>query len=132
MWTISLLTRPAGTLPGQRMMNGARSEPSIAVKYVPRHGPLSPSQGLVASGPLSLVKIDQRVVFDAGFLDGVEDLAGAVVHLGQAIGPIAVAGLAGELRIGQRRHVNQRERNVGIERLGRRRVALDELHGAAS
>ena len=27
-----LLTRPAGTLPGQRTMNGVRSEPSIAVK----------------------------------------------------------------------------------------------------
>jgi len=28
---ISLLTRPAGTLPGQRMMKGTRNEPSIPV-----------------------------------------------------------------------------------------------------
>ncbi len=119
MWTISLLTRPAGTLPGQRMMNGARSEPSIAVKYVPRHGPLSALPGIGRLRAVVAGENDQRVVFDAGFLDGVEDLAGAVVHLGEAIGPIAVAGFAGELRIGQRRHVNQRERNVGIERLAR-------------
>ena len=57
MCTISLLTLPAGTRPGQRMMKGARSEASMAVKYVPRHGPLSPSQGWVASGPLSLAKM---------------------------------------------------------------------------
>jgi hypothetical protein len=57
MCTISLLTRPAGTLPGQRMMKGARIPPSIAVKYVPRHGPLAPSQGWIASGPLPLVKM---------------------------------------------------------------------------
>ena len=50
MCTISLETRPAGIFPGQRMMNGARREASIAVKYVPRHGPLSPSHGSVASG----------------------------------------------------------------------------------
>ena len=53
---ISLLTRPAGTLPGQRMINGVRIPPSIAVKYVLRHGPFAPPQGLL-SGPLSLVKM---------------------------------------------------------------------------
>jgi hypothetical protein len=31
MWTISLQARPASTFPGQRMMNGARSDASIAV-----------------------------------------------------------------------------------------------------
>jgi hypothetical protein len=27
-------------------------------------------------------KDDQGVVFDAGFLDGIEDLSGAVIHFG--------------------------------------------------
>ena len=73
---------------------------------------------------------DDRVVFDAGLFDRVEDLAGAIVHLGEAIGPIAVAGLARELGIRQGRHVNQRERDVGEKRLARARVFLDELDGA--
>src|SRR5271157_5972626 len=41
--TSSLLTLPAGTLPGQRMMHGARFDPSSEVKYPPRHGPEDPS-----------------------------------------------------------------------------------------
>ena len=60
---------------------------------------------------------NERVVFDAGFLDRIQDLSGAVVHFGQAISPIAIACFASELRIWQRRHVNQRERNVGKKRL---------------
>ena len=32
---------------------------------------------------------DQRVIVDARLLDGVENLPGAIVHFGQAIGPIS-------------------------------------------
>src|SRR5262249_56655896 len=75
-------------------------------------------------------KDDNRVLFDAGFLDRVQNLSSAVVHLGQTIGPIAVARFASELRIWQRWKVEQRERNVRIERLGRGRGALYENHSA--
>ncbi len=50
---------------------------------------------------------DDGVVFDASSLDRIEDLAGAVVHLSEAVGPVAVAGLSGERSIWQYRHVNQ-------------------------
>jgi hypothetical protein len=40
---------------------------------------------------------DERIVLDARLLDGIKDLPGAVIHFGQAIGPIAVAGSAREL-----------------------------------
>ena len=36
----------------------------------------------------------------------IENLPGAVVHLGQTIRPIPVAGSPGEVWIGQRRHVH--------------------------
>src|SRR5262249_28162846 len=50
---------------------------------------------------------DDGIIFDTRFLDGIEDLARAIVHLGEAVGPIAIPGPARELRIRQRRHVNQ-------------------------
>ena len=53
------------------------------------------------------------IVFDAGFLDRVEDLASAIVHLGETIGPIAVPRLPGKLRVRQCWHVKEGERNVG-------------------
>ena len=40
--TISLLTFPAGTFPGQRMMQGVRFDPSREVNRPPRHGPEDP------------------------------------------------------------------------------------------
>ena len=40
--TISLLTLPAGTLPGQRTMHGVRFELSSEVNSEPRHGPENP------------------------------------------------------------------------------------------
>ena len=40
--TISLLTFPAGTFPGQRMMQGVRFDPSRDVNRPPRHGPEDP------------------------------------------------------------------------------------------
>jgi hypothetical protein len=62
------------------------------VKYVPRHGPLSPSHGWVASGPLSLAKMT-IVFFYACFLDRVQNLSSAVVHLGQTIAQSPLPGL---------------------------------------
>ena len=52
---------------------------------------------------------DDGIVFDAGFFDRIEDLARTIVHLGKAVGPIAVAGSAGELGIRQCGHVKERE-----------------------
>ena len=40
--TSSLLTLPAGTLPGQRTMHGVRLEPSSEVNRPPRQGPELP------------------------------------------------------------------------------------------
>ena len=70
-----------------------------------------------------------RIVFNAAFFDGVQDLPRSKVHLGEAVGPIAVPGLAHELRIRQCRHVNQRKGNVGEKRLARARILLDECNG---
>jgi len=55
-----------------------------------------------------------------------------MVHLGQAIGPIAVTCFAGELPIRQRGNVKQRERNVSKERCSRVRASIDEFNGAGS
>src|SRR5215470_9247595 len=52
---------------------------------------------------------DDGIVFNAGFFDRIEDLARTIVHLGKAIGPIAVSGSAGELRMGYRWHVKERK-----------------------
>ena len=54
--TISLLTRPGATCPGQRIRHGVRSEPSMPVKYEPSQKPEVPRQGNVSSGPLSPAK----------------------------------------------------------------------------
>src|SRR5262249_1298354 len=97
-----------------------RATPWSAVT-IPRMGRL---WAVVAS------KYDNRVLFDAYFLDRVQNLSSTVVHLGQTIGPIAIARFAGELRIWQRRKMEQRERNVCIERFARVRVALDKIHSA--
>ena len=40
--TISLLTLPAGTFPGQRTRHGVRLEPSSEVNSPPRQGPENP------------------------------------------------------------------------------------------
>jgi hypothetical protein len=53
-----------------------------------------------------------RVVANAQPLDGVEHLADVVVHLGQHVRPVAIAGLAGKRRVGERRQVRLRQRRV--------------------
>jgi len=81
-------------------------------------------------GPLRAViagKDDNGVTFDARIFDRIQNLPGAVVHLGQAIGPIAVSSFSDELGIWQRRHMNHRLGNIGIERLAG--IVLDELYG---
>src|SRR5580658_7895666 len=56
--SISAVTTPAGTLPGQRTMAGTRIEPSHGgVKNPPRNGPLDPPRersALTSPAPLSL------------------------------------------------------------------------------
>src|SRR5215469_8704741 len=52
---------------------------------------------------------DDGIVFDPGLFDRIEDLARTIVHLGEAIGPIAVSGFAGELPIRQCWHVKERK-----------------------
>ena len=62
-------------------------------------------------------------------LDGVEDLADVGVHLRQRVGEVAVAGLAREVGVRQRREVHQREGDVGVERLAGLDAALHEVDG---
>ncbi|MCY1399838.1 hypothetical protein D9M71_149050 [compost metagenome] len=52
-----------------------------------------------------------------------------MVHFGQGVGPGAVAGLADECGVRQRRHVHEGEGNVGKERFAGLRIALDECRG---
>ena len=49
-------TLPAGTLPGQRRIIGARKPPSIAVPLPPANGVWPPSGQVKFSVPLSVVK----------------------------------------------------------------------------
>ena len=49
-------TVPAGTLPGQRIIAGARKPPSMIVPFAPRNGVLPPSGQVKFSVPLSVVK----------------------------------------------------------------------------
>ena len=54
-------------------------------------------------GPVVAGEDDDGVLTDAQPIDGVEHLADVVIHLGQQVGPVSVAGLAGEGRVRQRR-----------------------------
>ncbi|MNZ40180.1 hypothetical protein D3C78_576880 [compost metagenome] len=71
----------------------------------------------------------QGVVLHTGGLQGIENLAGAMVHFGKGIGPGPIAGLADEFRVRQRRHVHQGEGNVRQEGFAGLRIALDEGRG---
>src|SRR5262245_33848797 len=123
-WTISSLSRAAGILPGQRIMNGARMPPSHAVKYWPRHGPAQPSHGLTNSGPLSLVKIP--IVSSRIPRRSTPSIVARRRRLGQHVRPVAVPRLAHECGIGQRRQMRLRESDIGEEGLARLRLALHE------
>ena len=130
MWTISLLTRPGHLArPADHKRCAQRAFHRSKVSAPPRPAVTLPR--VSCFGALSLVKMTKRVIFNTGIFDGIEDLPGPIIHFGQAVGPIAVAGFAGELRIWQCRHVNQGKRNIGEERLSRVRIAFDELHGSA-
>src|ERR1700683_2549634 len=54
--TMPFSTLPAGTLPGQRMMQGTRKPPSSAVPLPPAKGVCPPSGQVKFSAPLSVVK----------------------------------------------------------------------------
>ena len=74
---------------------------------------------------------DECVLAEAQLFDCVEDLADVVIHLGQRVGPVAVAGAAGEVWMRQRRIMHERERHVGEERPLGLRVAAHEIDGSA-
>src|SRR6516164_5486939 len=112
-------------------MKGTRSEASIAVKYVPRHGPLSPSHGWVASGPLSLVKI--TIVFSSMpaslIASRICPVRWSISARQSAQSPLPV--LPANSGFGSVGKCTNENGNVRIERLVRVRVALDEIHSMA-
>jgi len=57
---------------------------------------------------------------------GVEHLADVVIHLGQHVGPVAIAGLAGKGRVRQRRQMRLCEGRIGEEGFSRLRLAFHE------
>ena len=113
------LARPAdherhadAAFPGSEVLALPRSRPSIPV----------PDE----FGPVVAGENHDGVVADAEPVHGIEHLADIVIHLGQHVGPVAVAGLAGECRIRQRRQMRLRHRRVGEEWLLRLDLALHE------
>src|SRR4029077_8955255 len=99
-------------------MKGTRMPPSQAVKYWPLwSGPAVP--GPDEFGPVVAGKYHDGVVADAETVHGIEHLADIVIHLSQHVGPVAIAGLAGECRVRQRRQMRLRDGGVGEERLFR-------------
>ena len=100
------------------LIAGARMLPSNGVlKKSPRQGPLvlPPTCGIDAAARVVAAEDDDGVVIDARFLNGVQDLTDAVVHLGDHVGkrPAALGGLADEIRVGDHR--------AGASRSNRRR-----------
>ena len=87
-------TVPGLTLPGQRMMAGARKPPSITVPLVALNGVMPPSGQVNTSAPLSVVKIDDGVVGLADIVDVLQERADAVVQLRHAGFFETVVGLA--------------------------------------
>ena len=73
---------------------------------------------------------DHRTLFDIRFLDGVEYLARPKVHLGDAVGPIAIACLARKLRIWVCLHVNRRDETYAKYGSPALAFSLDECNGA--
>ena len=121
---ISSVTVPAFTLPGQRTIAGVRMPPSKPDPKWPRHGPFEPPIDVRSSRRVVAVPDDDGVVGDAGLIDRVEHLAGAVVQLGERVRVDAAAGLALEVRMRNQRRMHLREADVGEERLaGLRRCA---------
>jgi hypothetical protein len=67
------------------------------------------------------------VVAHAQFIDRVEQAADIGIHFGQAICKVPVAGASCESGIRQRRHMDERERDIGVERPARLDRALHEV-----
>ena len=94
------------TLPGQRMKQKVRIEPSVASPSSPRKGPELPMSGVpwlpnladsLALRPVVRGEDDERVVVDAEFLQRVEDLADVVIAFHQLVAVLADARFAREL-----------------------------------
>ena len=77
-------TLPAGTLPGQRMMQGTRKPPSSAVPLPPANGVWPPSGQVKFSAPLSVLKTMIVSFFQAVVLQILHHRADDVVELRHA------------------------------------------------
>ena len=119
--SISSVTIPAGTFPGQRTIAGTRIEPSHGgVMNDPRYGPFDPPWiAGMSPAALSLEKTMMRVVGDPGLLHAVHDLPDPVIHLGDEVRVLAqpIRGRLVEVRVHRLRRVHVREPDVGEERL---------------
>ena len=87
-------TVPGLTLPGQRMIAGARKPPSITVPLVALNGVMPPSGQVKTSAPLSVVKMTMVLSASPDILHALQDGADAVIHLRHAGFLETVVGLA--------------------------------------
>lgn len=65
-------------------------------------------------------------------MDGIQNLSCTVIHLGEAIGPVGIAGLSNKFRIRQRGHMDHGRGDIRIERFVSGGIALDKSDGMVS
>ena len=97
-WTISSLTRPAGTWPKKHEGNADATFPRGEILAAPWPGLAVPR--LDEFRPVVARKDHDGVVADAEPVHGIEHLADIVIHLGEHVRPVAVAGLAAKAGFG--------------------------------
>ena len=141
---IPFSTLPAGTLPGQRTMQGTRKPPSSTVPLPPANGVWPPSGQVKFSAPLSVVKTTIVLSSRPASFELLHDRADDVVelrHAGLVDGP-AVLGVAhllvllGEVRDDvHARRVQPEEERLAValglvDELGRvvEDLVVDRLH----
>lgn len=86
-----------------------------------------PSKGPSRFRPIVTSEDDDRIVADVEFVDCVQDLSDMRIHFSEAVGKVSVPCFARELRIRQRREMNQRERNIRVERLAGGHAPFHEI-----
>src|SRR6202007_2923844 len=94
IWTISLLTRPAGTCPGQTRC-AQRAFHSSEIRSVKKAGCASPREALLR--PVVPGEYHDGVVGDAQGVEKVEQHAEIAVELQQAVGPLTDTAFTLEL-----------------------------------
>jgi hypothetical protein len=70
------------------------------------------------------------VVAHAECSNRVENFSNMAVHFGERIGEVTLTSLPRELRIWQRRKVDESEWNIGVERFAGRHTAFHEIDGS--